>query len=205
MRATLYIGILLFSLSLTAKAQVPVKFQNEMDSLYFRSQTTWITLTPFFFSRKEFSPDKGKTWLKVGLIGQNVKPYVVQDSLGRRNINNYKIARILGISQMWVASPLLLYKHFTYEAKPQSTSEEPEDPLSTQQTQFGEGGYLTAAILVFATGALTYHLLSRNFLYSSLERMGLEPSAADKDNDLYIGLSIEPRSGTPQITIALTF
>ncbi len=190
---------------LLSKSQVPVKFHNKMDSLYFRSQTTWITLTPIFFAKKEFSPDKGETWLKVGLLGKGVKPYVVQDSLGRRNINNYKIARLVGITQMWVASPLLLYKHFTYDPEPQSTSDDPEDPLSTQQSQFGEGGYLTASILVFATGALTYHLLSRNFLYNSLERIGIPPPADDTQNNLYIGMRLDPRTGTPQLSLGFTF
>jgi len=204
MRPIVIVSILFFMLPGISKAQVPVKFHHSMDSLYFRSETTWITLTPFFFAKKEFSPDKGRTWQRVGMLGQNVRPFVIQDSLGRRNINNYKIARIVGITQMWVACPLLLYKHFTYDPEPRSADDSDENPLDDQQA-FGEGGYLTAAILIFGTGALTYHLLSRNFLYNSLERIGIPPPPEDLKDKLYIGLRVDPVSGTPQLALGITF
>lgn len=49
------------------------------------------------------------------MLGGNVKPYLLSDSIATQNINLYKYTRLAGLAQMWVIAPLLAYKHYTYD------------------------------------------------------------------------------------------
>lgn len=198
--------LLLIFIYTTIDAQIPIKIgEKYIDSLQYKSKTTWITLTPFFFVNRKFSPDHGATWENVGMFGQNLKPYLVSDSIATQNINIYKYTRAAGILQMWVISPLLAYRHFTYD---------PTDKFSTgdnvidQNTYLEEeSGYLTAAILVFVTGTFTYHVLAKTYLFRSLHdyNRGILDNTFLESAEINLNLRVDPVSNSPQIGIVITF
>jgi len=198
--------LLLFFLCTTLNAQIPIKIgEKYIDSLQYKSKTTWITLTPFFFVNRKFSPDHGETWKNVGMFGQHVKPYLISDSIATQNINIYKYTRAAGILQMWVIAPLLAYHHYTYD---------PEEKFSTgdnvidQNTYLEEeSGYLTAAILVFVTGSFTYHVLAKTYLFRSLHdyNRGILDNSFLESAEINLNLRIDPVSNNPQLGIVITF
>jgi hypothetical protein len=156
----------LFLIAKNTQAQVPINVGNKsIDSLYYKSKTYWITLTPFFFVNHKFSPDKGETWLNVGMFGKNVKPLAKPDSMAYQNIRIYSFTRAAGIAQMWVIAPLLAYKHYTDKGDVTSTGNEIIDHTTYREEQTA---YLPTAIIIFLTGTFTYHVLSKTFLFRSL-------------------------------------
>ena len=178
--------------------------KKEQSDLYLKSKTIWVTATPFFFVDRKFSPDRGSTYLDVGLFGRNLKRYVKDDSIAMRNLNNYKLTRIFGIAQMWVLAPLLTYKHIVTEPGVVSTGDETIDDNIVLEE---ETGYLTAAIIVFCTGTLTYHVFAKGYLFDTLERYNyLLGNKADFENVSFnFNLKIDPVSQTPQLSLVWTF
>ncbi len=119
---SLFIGF--FSQSLFS--QIPgltFSKKKEQPDLYLKSKTIWVTATPFFFVERRFSPNQGSTYIKVGMFGGNLKPYVKDDSVANRDLNNYKLTRVFGIAQMGVIAPLLAYKHFYPGTQPSTGNE----------------------------------------------------------------------------------
>lgn len=199
--------LLIFNLVISSlNAQIPIKIgEKYIDSLQYKSKTTWITLTPFFFVNRKFSPDNGTTWKNVGMFGQKVKPYLISDSIATQNINIYKYTRAAGILQMWIIAPLLTYKHFTYDPSAKIST---GDEVIDQNTYLEEeSGYLTAAILVFITGSFTYHVLSKTYLFRSLHdyNHGILDKSFLKSAEVNLNVRIDPVSNNPQIGIIITF
>lgn len=199
---SLFIGF--FSQSLFS--QIPgltFSKKKEQPDLYLKSKTIWVTATPFFFVERRFSPNQGSTYIKVGMFGGNLKPYVKDDSVANRDLNNYKLTRVFGIAQMGVIAPLLAYKHF-YPGTQPSTGNETLDENVIQEEQTG---YLTAAIIVFCTGTLTYHVFSKGFLFDALERYNyvLRNKADFEDVSFNMNMRIDPVSQTPQLSLVWTF
>jgi hypothetical protein len=201
----LFLLLLIFLYS-TVDAQIPIKIgEKYIDSLQYKSKTTWITLTPFFFVNRKFSPDNGETWKNVGMFGQHVKPYIISDSIARQNINIYKYTRAAGILQMWVITPLLAYKHYTYD--PSEKISTGDDVIDQNTYLEEESGYLTAAILVFVTGTFTYHVLAKTYLFRSLHdyNRGILDNTYLESANINLNLRIDPVSNNPQIGIVITF
>ena len=199
--------LLLFILfHLNTNAQIPIKIgEKYIDSLQYKSKTTWITLTPFFFVNRKFSPDHGETWKNVGMFGQNLKPYLISDSIATQNITIYKYTRAAGILQMWVISPLLAYHHFTYDpSKKFSTGEDVIDQSTYLEE---ESGYLTASILVFITGTFTYHVLAKTYLFRSLHdyNRGILHNTFLESAEINFNMRIDPVTNNPQLGIVITF
>jgi len=197
---SLFIGFF----SQSSFSQIPgLTFSKKKDQpdLYLKSKTIWVTATPFFFVERRFSPNQGSTYIKVGMLGGNLKPYVKEDSVANRDLNNYKLTRIFGIAQMGVIAPLLAYLHFENPG-PESYNNEDLDNLQGEET-----GYLTAAIIVFCTGTLTYHVFSKNFLFDALERYNyvLRNKADFEDVSFNMNMRIDPVSQTPQLSLVWTF
>lgn len=188
-----------------SNSQIPVTIKNKyIDSLYYRNNTKWITLTPFFLTNQEFSVNQGENWQKIGMFGGNVKPYLMSDSIARQNINLYKLTRTAGIVQMWVIAPLLAYKHYTYD--PNDIESTGNSVLDDNIEREQGGGYLTASIIIFITGNLTYHFLSKTFLYRSLH--DLNHGILNKESpisSLKFNFKIDQSSQTPQLSFIVSF
>jgi len=202
----LFVFVLFFIIYSQLAAQIPgLTFtkQTEHPTLYLKSKTIWVTATPFFFVERKFSPDQGSTYLNVGMFGGNLKPYVQDDSVANRDLTNYKLTRIFGIAQMGVVAPLLAYKHF-YPGGGVTTGEQTIDESLNQEEQTG---YLTAAIIVFFTGTLTYHVFSKDFLFDALERYNyiLGNTANLEQVSFKLNMKIDPVSQTPQLAFVWTF
>jgi len=194
------IFIFLVTVGVKCFSQIPVTInQKYVDSIYFQSKTIWITLTPFFIVNKQFSPDQGQTWLKVGMFGGNVKPFLQNDSIARHNLNIYKFTRAAGLLQMWVIAPLLAYKHFTYEGVTTSTG---NDILDNNITQEEQSGYLATSIIVFLTGTFTYHVLAKTYLARALHDYN---GLLNQNSTLNLSLKLDKRTQTPQLTLVWTF
>lgn len=187
-------------------SQIPVLTftkKKEEPNLYLKSKTIWITATPFFFVDRKFSPDQGSTYLDAGMFGGNLKPYVQNDSIALHNLNSYKLIRILGLAQMGVIAPLLAYKHFA----PKSGTTTGNTTIDENVTLEEETGYLTAAIIVFSFGTLTYHVFSKNYLFDALERYNylLGNNPYFEDISFNLNLKVDPVSQTPQLSLVWTF
>ncbi|PLX15545.1 MAG: hypothetical protein C0597_08790 [Marinilabiliales bacterium] len=182
-------------LTFTAKKDLP--------DLYLKTKTIWVTETPFFFVERKFSPDQGSSYIKVGMFGGNVKPYIAGDSATLHDLNNYKLTRIFGIAQMGVIAPLLAYKHF-YPGSNNSTGNQTLDENIQQEEQTG---YLAAAIIIFGTGMLTYHVFSKGFLFDALERYNyvINGNADFEDVSFNMTLKLDQISQTPQLKMVWTF
>jgi len=203
----LIISLIIASFSQVLYSQIPgLTFTNRKDQedIYLKTKTVWITATPFFLVEKKFSPDQGSTYMKVGMLGGNLKPYVQEDSIAFRNLKNYKLTRVFGIAQMGVIAPLLAYKHFTTEPGTVSTGNEDIDNNVVLEE---ETGYLTAAIIVFCTGTLTYHVFSKNYLFRSLDRYNylLENKVDMEAISFNMNMTIDPRTQIPQLSLVWTF
>ncbi|HSH51267.1 MAG TPA: hypothetical protein VK982_06055 [Bacteroidales bacterium] len=193
----------LFFLLITqySQAQIPVNVGGKsIDSLFYKSKTFWIILTPFFFVDHKFSPDKGKTWLDVGMFGKNVKPLAKPDSMAYQNIRIYSFTRAAGIAQMWVIAPLLAYKHYADKDDVTSTGNENIDDSIYREEQTA---YLPTAIIIFLTGTFTYHVLSKTFLFRSLHDynhavLGNEPS-------FQFSFTLDQKTNTPQLSLVWRF
>ena len=202
------LSIILSFFAQESLSQIPIltfsKKQDQKD-IYLKSKTIWLTATPFFFVEREFSPDKGLTYKKVGIFGKNLKPYVQNDSTAYRDLKNYKLTRIFGMAQMGLIAPLLAYKHYTTEPGTVSTGDQRIDDSGVILEE--ETGYLTAAIIVFCTGTLTYHVFSKNYLFNSLERYNyLLGNTIDFDDVSFnMNMKLDPVSKTPQIALIWTF
>lgn len=189
-------------------SQIPIltfSKNKEHKALYLKSKTIWITGTPFFAVQRKFSPDQGSTYKRVGMFGKNIKPYVQDDSIAYRDLKNYKLTRIFGIAQMGIIAPLLAYKHYSTKPGTVSTGNTRLDDSGVILEE--ETGYLTAAIIVFCTGTLTYHVFSKNFLFNTLERYNyLLGNNFDFDKVSFnMNMKIEPISLTPQLALIWTF
>jgi len=187
-------------------SQIPgLTFTSRKDQpdLYLKTKTVWITATPFFVVERKFSPNQGSTYIKVGMMGGNLKPYIQDDSVAMHDLNNYKLTRIFGIAQMGVIAPLLAYLHFE---NPGTASTGNED-LDNNITQEEQTGYLTAAIIIFCTGTLTYHVFSKGFLFDALERYNyvLKNMTDFEDLSFNMTLKLDNVSQTPQLSLVWTF
>jgi hypothetical protein len=178
--------------------------KKEHTDLYLKSKTVWMTATPFFFVERKFSPDQGSSYMRVGMFGKNLKPYVQNDSIARRDLNNYKLTRIFGLAQMCVIAPLLTYKHIVTEPGVVSTGDENIDESILLEE---ETGYLTAAIIVFCTGTLTYHVFAKGYLFDSLERYNyvLGNKLNLDDVSFNMNVKLDHISQTPQLSLVWTF
>ncbi len=186
-------------------SQITIK-EKSIDSIYYRNNTKWILLTPLFLVKQEFSTNQGENWERVGMLGGNVKPYLLSDSIATQNINLYKYTRLAGLAQMWVIAPLLAYKHYTYDPgkKDSSTGVSTiDESIYTEE----ESGYLTASIIVFLTGTLTYHVLSKTFLYRSLHdfNQGILNQKLPKITSLNVDVRVDPKTQVPQLALVITF
>jgi len=194
----------LFIILLAAKfmqAQVPVNIGNKsIDSLYYKSKTYWVTLTPFFFVDHKFSPDKGDTWQDVGMFGKNVKSLAKPDSMAYQNIRIYSLTRAAGIAQMWVIAPLLAYKHYADQGDVTSTG---DDAIDNNIYREEQTAYLPTAIIIFLTGTFTYHVLSKSYLFRSLHDynhavLGNEPA-------FQFSFKLDQKTNIPQLSLVFTF
>ena len=179
--------------------------KKEEPNLYLKSKTIWLTATPFFFVDRKFSPDQGSTYLDVGMFGGNLKPYVQYDSVALHNLNSYKLIRIFGLTQMGVIAPLLAYKHLT--TKSGTTTTTGNTTIDENITLEEESGYLTAAIIVFSFGTLTYHVFSKNYLFDALERYNylLGNNINFEDISFNLNLRVDSVSQTPQLSLVWIF
>ncbi|MFP4023826.1 MAG: hypothetical protein ACLFVR_04800 [Thiohalospira sp.] len=183
------------------QAQIPVNVgEKSIDSLFYKSKSYWITLTPFFFVDHKFSPDKGETWQDVGMFGKNVKPLAKPDSMAYQNIRIYSFTRAAGIAQMWVITPLLVYKHYADKGDLTSTGNESIDDSIYREEQTA---YLPTAVLIFLTGTFTYHVLSKTYLFRALHDynhavIGNEPA-------FQFTFKLDQKTNTPQLSLVLTF
>lgn len=178
--------------------------KSEIPDLYLKTKTTWVTATPFFFVERRFSPDQGSSYIKVGMFGGNLKPYIKDDSIAMHNLNNYKLTRIFGIAQMCVIAPLLAYLYINNPGV-ESTG---NTDIDKSTTQIEQTGYLPAAIIVFFTGTLTYHIFSKNFLFDALERYNffmLGKKTSLENVTFNFNMRIDPVSQTPQLSLVWTF
>jgi hypothetical protein len=176
--------------------------RSEIPDLYLKTKTVWVTATPFFVVERKFSPDQGANYMRVGMFGSKLKPYIQEDSIALHNLNNYKLTRIFGIAQMGVIAPLLAYLHFNNPGAESYGDEDVKELQGEEQT-----GYLTASIIVFFTGTLTYHVFSKNFLFDALERYNyILRNTAKLDNVSFnFNLTLDPVSQTPQLALVWTF
>jgi hypothetical protein len=198
-------SLIIFSFAYKAYSQIPVTINKKsIDSIYYRNNTKWITLTPFFLVKQEFSTDQGTNWEKVGMLGGNLKPYLVSDSIATQNINLYKYTRLAGIVQMWVIAPLLAYKHYTYDGSSESSGVSSIDNSLDNEDQ---GGYLTASIIIFCTGTLTYHVLSKTFLYRSLHdyNQGILKNTYFENTSFKFDIKLDQRTQIPQLSLVVSF
>lgn len=200
------ISLLITSLT-EVYAQIPgltFTHRKDQEDIYLKTKTVWVTATPFFFVERKFSPDQGDTYLKVGMLGGKLKSYVQDDSIAYRNLKNYKLTRIFGIAQMGIIAPLLAYKHFSSEPGTVSTG---NDDIDNNVVLEEETGYLTAAIIVFCTGTLTYHVFSKNFLFKSLDRYNyvLGEKTNFEDVSFNMNMKIDPKTQVPQLSLVWTF
>jgi len=185
-------------------SQIPITISEKtIDSLMYKSKTKWITLTPFFIVNRKFSPDHGETWQNVGMFGQKLKPYLLSDSIATENINIYKYTRLAGIAQMWVIAPLLAYRHYSYVPSVSTGDDVIDENVYLEE----ESGYLTAAILIFITGNFTYHVLSRTYLFRSLNdyNRGILANQYFDQASVKFNLIIDSKTQTPMVGIAVTF
>ena len=185
-------------------SQITIK-EKKIDSIYYRNNTKWILFTPLFIVKQEFSTNQGENWEKVGMLGGNVKPYLVSDSIAVQNINLYKYTRLAGIAQMWVIAPLLAYKHFTY--KPQSEIDSDYSSVNINEDLYPreESGYLTASIIIFLTGTLTYHVLSKTFLYRSLHDFNHGILNNELVNSYKFNFILDQKTQVPQLSLVISF
>ena len=185
-------------------SQITIK-EKKIDSIYYRNNTKWILFTPLFLVKQEFSTNQGENWEKVGMLGGNVKPYLVSDSIAVQNINLYKYTRLAGIAQMWVIAPLLAYKHFTY--KPQSEIDSDYSSVNINEDLYPreESGYLTASIIIFLTGTLTYHVLSKTFLYRSLHDFNHWILNNELVNSYKFNFILDQKTQVPQLSLVISF
>ncbi len=208
MKKIIFISFFFLFIAQVVYSQIPgltVTKMKEHNDLYLKTKTVWITLTPFFVVDRKFSPNQGSTYIKVGMFGSNLKPYVQKDSIAYHYLKNYKLTKIFGIAQMGVIAPLLAYKHFSTEPGVVSTGNDAIDDSDVVLEE--ETGYLTAAIIVFFTGTLTYHVFSKSFLFKTLQRYNfmLEDNSRFEDVSFNMNFKIEPQTQTPQLSLIFTF
>lgn len=206
LKRVVILSLFLSFISQISFSQIPgLTFTDKKDQpdIYLKSKTIWVTATPFFFVQRKFSPNQGSTYINVGMFGGNLKPYVKEDSVARHDLNNYKLTRIFGIAQMGVIAPLLAYKYFN----PGSQTSTGDDIIDENITLEEQTGYLTAAIIVFCTGTLTYHVFSKGFLFDALERYNyiLGNKTNFEDVSFNMNMRIDPVSQTPQLSLVWTF
>ena len=208
LKRLIIISLFICFFSQVSFSQIPgLTFTHKKDQkdIYLKSKTIWVTATPFFFVDRKFSPDQGSTYLDVGMFGGNLKPYVQDDSVAYRDLKNYKLTRIFGLAQMGVIAPLLAYKHFVTEPGIVSTGNQAIDESDVILEE--ETGYLTAAIIVFSIGTLTYHVFSKGYLFDILERYNyiLGNNTNFEDVSFNLNLRVDPVSQTPQLSLVWTF
>lgn len=209
MKKLLIIFTLLICFTLETKAQIPITIKEKtIDSIYYRNNTKWVLFTPLFLVKQEFSTDQGNTWERVGMLGGNVKPYLIKDSIASHNINLYKYTRLAGIVQMWVIAPLLAYKHYTYTpSQDYNSTDYASTNIDESLYSREESGYLTASIIIFFTGTITYHIFSKKFLYRSLHdyNHGILNNELVQRTSLNMNFKIEPKTQVPQLSLVISF
>ncbi|MBI2721373.1 MAG: hypothetical protein HYX39_04280 [Bacteroidetes bacterium] len=139
-------------------------FEKKIDSIFYKSSTTWIIPTPFIYNKQFYSIDEGQTYLKAGPFGQNLKPNLLNTPDIRSNINIYTSIRIIGVSQMVIVAPYFLIKDINWIINNDFNR------VNSVNTVDKRPPNLWYALGFFISGSLTYHLLSKPFIKKALSK-----------------------------------
>ncbi len=140
-------------------------FEKQIDSIFYKSKTSWVMPTPFVFNKQFYSVDSGATYKKVGFFGQNVKRRMAKAPGIRTNINLYTTVRILGLSQMAILAPYFVVRDVNWLIE-NDFKKKPATP----HTAFKRPPNLWIALGVYITGSITFYLLSKPFLRKALAK-----------------------------------
>lgn len=141
------------------------KFTKQIDSIFYKSVTTWVIPTPFVYNKQYYSVDNGASYLKAGFLGQNLKPNLLNKPGINSNLNIYTSIRIVGLGQMAVLAPYFVIKDINWIAKNDIAQQS-----TTAHTITKRPPNLWYALGVFITGSITYHLLSKPFIKKALKK-----------------------------------
>ena len=154
----LFICICIKSISL---GQIIIQFHKTIDSIYYRSRTTWIAPGPFAITQQRFSIDSGQTYLRAGIFGQNLKLYVNDFPKAKRQLKIFKITRIIGLAQMLIIGPYFLKKEIDWTNDYNAKYKPPYPDIRPPP-------YLAFSLCFIYTGAISYHSISKPFFRKSL-------------------------------------
>lgn len=139
-----------------------VPFHSVIDSIYYRSTTTWIIPTPVFITTQRFSMDKGITLMRAGLMGERLNKYVYNIPKAKRNLRSFQITRAIGLAQAFIIAPIFLKKEIDWVNYYNSFYGPPYPDIKGPPYMAYFFGFLF-------TGAITYHFISKPFFKRSLK------------------------------------
>ena len=156
--------MLLIIISCGCKAQFyfAISFDKNIDSLYYKSTATWVIPLPLFVTKQEFSMDEGKTYLRPRLFGKKLEGYVENIPSGKKQLRNYKTARVLGLIQMTVLPIIFVIK----ESNRVNEFNRKYQPPYPEDTEIGYMPYVGG---FFLTGGITYHFIAKAYFRKSLK------------------------------------
>ena len=197
-----FFGVLVFVISTKSKAQgifVSIHLEKSIDSIYLKTSTEWVLLTPYAFVSKRFSPDYGNNWKRAGMFGQNLKPYIENNPVALKNLQTYSTIRLAGIAQMFVIAPFFLYKEIEWTNNHNNTL-----PSSINESY---PGYILGFFAFLYSGAATYHLISKQYFRNALFFHYQKKKTVSNDKILNpnFGLTYNYKSNCPMLSLSLDF
>ncbi len=148
--AILVVIILSLGSSLSAQSFRVIRNHSEFyQEIYLQKTSVWIIPTPIAFKSYSFSTDFGRTFQKAGMLGERVKPLLVNNAEAVAEINKYAVTRFLGVAQMVYCPTAILLAMRTSNSSAVT-------PL------------VLTGLLSFYTGSLTYHVIAPGFLKAAL-------------------------------------
>lgn len=162
-RALVFVSCLLTSAMFSQGFFLAIPIRKELDSIYYKSKTTWILPSPFMFTVQKYSMDKGQTYLRSGIMANNLNKFIKDIPEARRSLNAYKVTRMLGLFQMVVLPFYFLKREIDWVNNYNRTYSPPYPDIKKPP-------YMGYAFGFLYTGAITYHFVSKPFLRKSLRR-----------------------------------
>jgi len=140
-----------------------IKFKKEIDSIYYKSKSVWLLPSPLIVNRQEFSIDNAQTYVRAGMFGQKLRPYIKDIPYAKNDLNIYTAIRLAGIIQMFVLSPIFIKKQIDWVNNYNQSYQPPYPDISGP-------GYIWYSIGFMYSGAITYHFISKPFFRKALKR-----------------------------------
>lgn len=152
-------NILILSSDLKIHAQsffLALNFPKKIDSLFYKSKTLWICPAPLVFTTQKFSIDSGKTYIKAGVLGENLSPYIKGNLKAKKELRTYKILKIVGAIQLFVLAPLFIKMEADWMNEYNAKYSPPYPDIKSP-------GYVFYGIGFMYTGVITQAIAKKHF------------------------------------------